>query len=416
MTDVTATRSGSDRLRLFAVLAGLYIAQGIPTYLIAAALPPVLRQSGVSLTSLGFFSLLMLPLILKFAWAPLVDRYPLLRIGHRRGWILPTQIITALGIAALAFVQPTDLTTIFAICFVVAIAMSTQDIATDGYATLHLAAQDRGVGNAIQGGSVALGVVIGGTLSLLLFEQIGWTPTLLTIAALSALPLVVLQWMDGDEPLPLAGSKPSFRAFFRRREAVLIFAVALIYRASEGLVKAMEGPYLVDIGLPLSTIGYLSGGAAATAGLAGSVFAAWLVRRSGASGTLLLLGFLRTACFLAFALHAMGIWSGTYVAMSAAGFQTFIRYMEIVALYSLFMAASSSEQPGTDFTILSCAQLVVYLIGSSTAGILADKLGYASLFWIATIISGVAVVATFGLLRLATSGDRDNYAAKSHAS
>ncbi len=48
----------------------------------------------------------------------------------------------------------------------IALLVSTQDIATDGYATRELAVKDRPFGNAIQGGAVAFGVVIGGTLSL----------------------------------------------------------------------------------------------------------------------------------------------------------------------------------------------------------------------------------------------------------
>ena len=73
--------------------------------------------------------------------------------------------------------------------------------------------------------------------------------------------------------------------------------------------------------------------------------------------------------------------------------------MEIVALYSLFMSVSSSEQPGTDFTILACAQLIVFLIGSLLAGVLADRLGYGVLFMLATALSAIAVIATTWLLK-----------------
>ena len=73
--------------------------------------------------------------------------------------------------------------------------------------------------------------------------------------------------------------------------------------------------------------------------------------------------------------------------------------MEIVALYSLFMAVTSKGQPGTDFTILACAQLVVYLIGSLVSGRLADAFGYGALFGLATALSGLAVVGTVLLLR-----------------
>lgn len=406
----TPTRS---RLSLYVTLAGLYVAQGIPTYLIAAALPPVLREQGVSRTAIGFFSLLMLPLVVKFLWAPTVDRMRLLPIGHRRGWIVPMQLVCSAAILAMAFIEPVNVTWLFVICMIIAIAMSTQDIATDGYATRRLSAADRGVGNACQGGAVAFGVVIGGSLSLLLFETWGWTPTLVVIAALTLVPLAVTLMMDEDEdgvsrdPLEdqAPPPRPSLKAFFRRPEAVQILIVALVFRASEGLVKAMEGPYLVDAKLPLSWIGYLSGGAAATAGLVGSVAAVGLIRWQGTRPALITLGLLRTVCFLMFTFHALGITQGLAPVMGAAGFQTFIRYMEIVVLYSLFMSVSSKDQPGTDFTILACAQLLVYLVGTSVSGVLADRFGYGPLFVISTGLSAVAVLLTWLLLRRQGAGD-----------
>ncbi|MBD8893280.1 MFS transporter [Roseibium litorale] len=404
MTGAENSRRDKSRIRLYVTLAGLYLAQGIPTYLIAAALPPVLREQGVSRTDIGIFSLLMLPLVVKFAWAPLVDRIRLLPIGHRRGWIVPMQLVSSAAILAMAFIEPVNVTALFIICMIISVSMSTQDIATDGYATRKLEAADRSVGNACQGGAVAFGVVIGGSLSLFLFETWGWQPTLLLVAVLTLVPLAVTLLMEEDEAEDQSASgqvqrpRPSIKAFFRRPEAVQILIVALVFRASEGLVKAMEGPYLVDAKLPLSWIGYLSGGSAATAGLIGSVAAVGLIRWQGTTAALITLGVLRTLCFLMFTTHAIGLSDSIYTVMGAAGFQTFIRYMEIVVLYSLFMSVSSREQPGTDFTLLACAQLVVYLIGTSVSGVLADRLGYGTLFVVSTSLSALAVLLTALLL------------------
>lgn len=390
------------RLRLFAVLAGLYVAQSIPSYLLAAAIPPIMREAGVSRTAIGYFSILFLPLVLKFLWAPWVDRVRPFARAHRAGWVVLTQLGVVACILALTAVSPADVVSVLAIGFVASLLVSTQDIATDGYAAKHLAPADRGIGNAIQGGSIAFGVVVGGTLGLVLHHRYGWSAMLLTVAAISLLPLLAALSMREALP-PAAGAaaapRPSLRAFLRRPEARSILWIALTYRASEGLVKAMEGPYLVDAGVPLDVIGYVSGGSAATAGLAGSVVAAVMVRRAGLPATLSLLGGLRTLCFLLFALHAMGTLAGLWPLYGAAAFQTLIRYMEIVALYSLFMAVSSDEQPGTDFTTLACAQLVVYLAGALLSGRIADALGYPALFGLATALSGLAVLATLALLR-----------------
>lgn len=388
--------------RLYAVLGGLYLAQGIPTYLLLVALPPLMRESGASRTAIGLFSLLMLPLVLKFAVAPLVDRWaPWPKLGHRRGWVVSTQLLVSAGIASMALVEPSEASVLFAIGVCITLLSSVQDIATDGYAVRHLSGGTRPIGNAVQAGSVALGVIIGGTVTLVLFHKIGWRPTILLVSCLSLLPLIAAIWMhDKAKPGAEAGARPrpSLLGFFRRPNAWMILAFALTYRASEGLVRGMEGPFLVDGKVPTAWIGYLSGGAAATAGLLGAAIAALIIRKAGLSATLILLGGLRSLCFLAFALNAFGVWPGVAVAMSASAFQTLIRYMELVAIYSFFMASSSDDQPGTDFTILSCAELVVYLIGTSMAGYIADQFGYGTLFSSATVISVLGIGVSVWML------------------
>lgn len=394
-----------ERLALFGVLAALYMAQAIPSYLIAAALPPIMREAGISRAAIGYLSLLFLPLVLKFLWAPLIDRVRPFARAHRAGWVIVTQVGVIGCILALLPLGPTHVPGIIGIGFLASLLISTQDIATDGYAVKRLRPEDRAVGNAIQGGAVALGVVVGGTLSLVLYHHVGWAGMLLTAAAFSLAPLAAAFFMREGEPAPAAAApRPSIRAFLRRPEVRTILWVALTYRVSEGLVKAMEGPYLVDAGVPLDRIGYLSGVSAMTAGLAGSGIAALLVRRYGTAATLGLLGALRTLCFALFTAHALGMVLGLWPLFGAAGFQTLIRYMEIVALYSLFMAVSSTDQPGTDFTILACAQLVVYLVGSLVSGKLADLLGYGALFGLATLLSGLATLATVRMLGAGRAG------------
>ncbi|MDR5011767.1 RhtX/FptX family siderophore transporter [Agrobacterium fabacearum] len=388
----TVSTSTFER-RLMYVLGGLYIAQGIPTYLLLVALPPIMRESGASRTSIGLFSLLMLPLILKFAVAPLVDRWsPLPKLGHRRGWVVPTQLLVSAGIASMTLVDPSDATVLFAICISITLVSSIQDIATDGYAVRCLTDKTRSLGNAVQAGAVALGVIVGGTAALVVFHVAGWRTMILLVAALSLLPLLAALAMQPEAPtVGKEKKRASLAGFFRRPSAWLILGFALTYRASEGLVRGMEGTYLVDSKVPADWIGYLSGGAAATAGLIGVGIAASIIRKVGLTTTLILLGGLRSLCFLAFTLNASGVWPGMWVAMSASAFQTLIRYMELVAIYSFFMKNSSDDQPGTDFTILTCAELVVYMVGASAAGLVADRMGYSALFSTATVLSLVGM-------------------------
>jgi RhtX/FptX family siderophore transporter len=393
-----------QRWRLFLSLLGLYVAQGIPMYLFAAALPAILREDGMSRSVIGMVGILMAPLMLKFLWAPLVDRTPfrllgLARLGHRRSWILPAQLGMIGLLVLFAFLPPTDMWVVLGLGFCMMLLSSTQDIATDGYATERLKASERGRGNAIQGGSVAIGVVIGSSLTLYLYSQFGWTPTILTLAGLSALTLLSTLLMDetrtdASSPPPAAATAaPSLRAALKDPVTYSVLGFALIYRASEGLTKAMEKPFLVDNGLSLEVIGYLSGASAATAGLFGAVVAAWTIRRYGLWHTILGLGLLRSVVFLGCGIYAaLGLQMHTLL-IGLIVSNTVSRYMEVVALYTLFMGAAAKERAGTDFTLLSCAQLFIFMAGSLISGVLADATGYVGLFAVATLLSVLSLWA-----------------------
>jgi RhtX/FptX family siderophore transporter len=391
------------RWRLFLSLLGLYVAQGIPMYLFAAAMPAILRDDGMSRSAIGMVGILLAPLMLKFLWAPFVDRAPLrifglARLGHRRSWILPTQLGVVGLLVLFAFLPPDDMWLLLGLGFCVMMLSSTQDIATDGYATERLKASERGRGNAIQGGSVAIGVVIGSSLTLYLYSQYGWTPTILVLAGLSALTLLstlLMQERPATDiaPAPSVNSAPSLRAALKDPITYSVLGFALVYRASEGLTKAMEKPFLVDNGLSLEVIGYLSGASAATAGLLGAVVAAWTIRRYGLWHTILGLGLLRSAVFLGCGIYAgLGLqMHGLLIGLIVSN--TVSRYMEVVALYTLFMGAAAKERAGTDFTLLSCAQLFIFMAGSLVSGVLADATGYVGLFAVATLLSVLSLWA-----------------------
>ncbi len=394
-----------SRLRLLTTLAVLYVSQAIPAFLFMTAALAILREEGASRSEIGLVGLVLLPGLLRFLWAPWVDRLRPFAGSHRAGWIGLSQAGIVMGLVALSFIEPVNIGPFLAIGLVIAVLLATNDIAVDGYATKNLKPADRPLGNAIQSGAVALGVIIGGSGALVLYHYAGWQITVLAIAAMALAPIVAAFAMRegeldamGQAARPAPG-RASIIAFFRRPEARRIFWVALIYRASEGLIATMKGPYLVDKNIGLDTIGYLTGAGAAAAGLAGSGIAALLLLRIGASATLFILGLFRTACVATLALHAFSVVPGLGFVFAAISVQSLVIYMEIVVLFSLSMMVASRQQPGTDFTILSCAQTAAFLIGTMLSGILADRLGYGAFFALAAGISLLSTLATLWLLR-----------------
>src|SRR4051812_8026470 len=92
------------------VMFALGFSAGLPFLLIFDTLSAWLRQAGLSLDVIAFFSLATLAYAFKFLWAPIVDRtsIPLLTaaLGHRRSWMLAVQLLIIVGLAAIAFTDP----------------------------------------------------------------------------------------------------------------------------------------------------------------------------------------------------------------------------------------------------------------------------------------------------------------------
>src|SRR5690606_24277661 len=83
---------------------------GLPFLLIASmTLSTRLRDVGLDLGSIGLISLASFFYLLKFLWAPLIDRFPFpltAFLGRRRSWLLVSQLLVGASLAALALTRP----------------------------------------------------------------------------------------------------------------------------------------------------------------------------------------------------------------------------------------------------------------------------------------------------------------------
>ena len=82
---------------------------GLPFLLVGGTLSTWLRDTGVGLGTIGLVSYASFFYVLKFLWAPMVDRYPvpiLGRLGRRRGWLLGSQLLLLISLAAMALQGP----------------------------------------------------------------------------------------------------------------------------------------------------------------------------------------------------------------------------------------------------------------------------------------------------------------------
>src|SRR5205823_5160765 len=81
-------------------------ASGLPLSLTGDTLQAWLTGAGVDVQKIAFLSVVGLPYALKFLWSPVMDRFVPPVLDRRRGWLLITQMLLALAVAATALCHP----------------------------------------------------------------------------------------------------------------------------------------------------------------------------------------------------------------------------------------------------------------------------------------------------------------------
>ena len=115
----------------------LGFAAGLPILLIFSTLSVWLFKAGVNRATITLFSWVGFAYSFKFIWTPIVDnlKLPILgKLGHRRSWLLLSQLMIILSLIFISFTDPKTslLCTAIAAIFI-AFSSATQDIVLDAF-------------------------------------------------------------------------------------------------------------------------------------------------------------------------------------------------------------------------------------------------------------------------------------------
>lgn len=389
-----ASAGSSRRALALSMVGALYVSQGLPMGLAFAALPAIFRDLGYSTEVIGMLGVVILPWAVKFAWAPLVDRHRGGRLGRRRGWIIPAQVALVAFYVAIAVVaeRVPSAWAVIGLLLVANVVSATQDIATDGWAVELLRGPDLSWANGLQIGGFALGMLVGGAVTVALFEQGGWSLAMGLLAALTALSIVpVALFRETPSSPPAKAPRPSLVATIRRAGALPMLSIAGLFYFAHTMSGAMLGPFLVDAGLSLGEVGIVMGTGMAVVAVCGGLLGGLLTRRLGAGRMAVAAGFVAAA--------GIALWAGAALAgdpglrtviliVATTGLASGVAY---VAFFTVFMQWASLDQAGTDFTVLQCTESLTNIPASIAAGFLAAYLGYAGLFAVATVVGLLAM-------------------------
>jgi PAT family beta-lactamase induction signal transducer AmpG len=218
------------------VMLALGFSAGLPNLLIFDTLSAWLRDGGVSLAVIGFFSLATLAYSAKFLWAPLIDRTRIPGVtawlGHRRSWMLAAQIAIIAGLWLISGQDPaTSLGAMAAFAVFVGFAGATQDIVIDAWRIEVAENRQQGIMAAAYQWGYRIAMIVAGAVPLVLAQAYSWNLSYAAMAALMGVGVLAVLFAPREQshvvrPIHTEGAK--VRPVFEVIEWIARGAVFLI--------------------------------------------------------------------------------------------------------------------------------------------------------------------------------------------
>ncbi|MBN1822220.1 MAG: MFS transporter [Prolixibacteraceae bacterium] len=365
-------------------LLSLYLAQSIPMSFFSTVIPVIMRMENYSLESIGYLQLIKLPWIIKFLWAPLIDKTSRSSKQYRR-WILSSEFFYAAVIVSIGFLNlQTDFITIIILMVIAFTASATQDIATDAFAILILKEKERSIGNSMQSAGSFIGTLVGSGVLLVIYHYWGWLPLLhcLGLFVLIALIPVILFKNHAGRELEKSRKNISpleFIHFFKQKNIgghlILLF---IFYSGIIGILTMVK-PYLVDLKYDIKEIGFISGIFGTAVGALMTIPAGMYIRKKGVVKSVWIfpiLGLITSIYFLGLTYTGHPLYM-IYIGVALL-WGTYA--MSTVFIYTLGMKIVRKGKEGTDFTIQIVITHLSSLIIAVMSGKVADAITYRGLF------------------------------------
>ena len=383
----------------------LGFASGLPLLLTGSTLTTWMATVGISIKTIGAMALVGLAYSWKFAWAPLLDRYPLPFLGRRRGWLLVWQLLLIVTIAALGTTQPREhLGRVVALAVSLAFCAASQDIVVDAYRTDLLAPEERAAGMATFQVGYRLGMLTAGALALVLVERIGWRQVYFGLASCMSIGAIATI-LAPDPTEARAHPKRLVDAFVRpfldlltREHGILILLFVVLYRFGGGMASTMTSPFLVKIGFTPAEMGVAQKGVGLVATLLGGLAGGYLVPRLGLWRAMFVFGATQAVAQLLFAALAVVGKNNAMLVVTMAADNFFVG-LALMALDAYLMSLCNPAFSATQFAFLASLASVGMRIFGASSGFLASKLGWAG-FFVATCVMAIpGLLVLFALPR-----------------
>lgn len=397
----------------FLTMFFLGIASGLPLSLILSTLKALLVDNGFDIKTVGFFALATIPYSLKFFYAPIIDSFkiPILTnlIGHRKSWIITTQLLLALFISLLGFVTIFDSLVLIAIFAILsAFASASQDIVIDGYRIELFNDDDQGLASGFYIYGYRIGLIISGAGALVLATLYQWHIVYYIMAAIFICATLITLFIK-ETRHKFSHSHKCFSSWFRkfvvvplseiiirRKKSFIILSLIFSFKLADAFAGNLILPFLIDIGYSKIQIAAVL----KTFGLFAILFGVL------AGGILIKKFSIFNILWLALIVQMLSNFGFSYLAKIDVNinalyfvvfFENFSGGIGDATLVAYLSSLCNKKYAATQYALLFSFSSIARSIFSSTAGIYAQNLGWYQFFIFSAFLAIPALIFLYFL-------------------
>ena len=397
----------------------LYLAEGIPYFLVTSISVTLFAQLGVPNSEMALFtSLIAFPWVVKPLWSPFVDV-----LRTKRWWVLTMQMMMAVVVGLLAWLAPRGYFTTALILFTItAFCSATHDIAADGYYMLALDEKAQSAYVGLRSTFYRIANIFCQSILLMLVGWLqkktdiasSWTYALLLCSGILAAMSVWHVWAMPMVEKPSAVShQPSvilrevgqvFAEFFKKPSIVLALCFMLIYRLPEALVLKLCNPFFLasqdqgGLGITVDTIGQITGIGVILmllGGIGGGIWAS----RTGLKRAIIPMALCLTLPCIVYVYFAQYQPTAMWILSACVGLEQLGYGLGYTACMLYMIHVADGAFKTAHFSICTAFMFLGLMLPGMVAGYIQEAVGYLGFFWVVMACCIPSIVITYLVYR-----------------
>lgn len=367
---------------------------GLPLLLTGGTLQAWMTDEKVDLTSIGLVSLIGMPYVLKFLWAPFLDRFQIPFFGRRRGWMIVFQLLIAGSIFGLSTSNPKEhLMVVIGWSFLISLFSASQDVVLDAYRREIMPEEELGLASSLYVNGYRLAMLVASSYALYLADNVTSWPNVYKIMAGLMLPAVLFTFIAPKENIHIkipSNMKEAvigpLKEFLSRQGAWIVLLFILLYKVGDSMAANMTTPFILQMGYSKTDLATVAKAVGIMATIAGGLIGGIFMLRMKMKWSLVCFGILQAVSTLGFAiLPSMPVQISSLaiviaVENLASGMGT--------AAYAAYMASITNKQfTATQYALLTALMGIPRVILASPTGKMAELMGWEGFFIFCTVVA-----------------------------